>query len=70
MDVPVIGHFNDGVGVFYAEDVLNGAAIRVRFTWSVPSDGAPRWEQAFSADLGVTWEANWRMKFVRAKEPS
>ena len=69
IDVPVIGQFEDGVGVFYADDVLNSAAIRVRFTWSVPSDGVPRWEQAFSADLGVTWETNWKMKFTRAKQP-
>ena len=66
LDVPVIGQFSDGVGVFYANDVLNSAAIRVRFTWSIPADGAPRWEQAFSADAGASWETNWRMKFTRA----
>ena len=65
LDVPVIGQFNDGLGVFDADDVLNGIAIRVRFTWSIPADGAPRWEQAFSADSGVTWETNWKMKFTR-----
>ena len=25
----------------------------------------PRWEQAFSDDGGVTWEANWIMEFTR-----
>jgi len=44
------------VGAFDADDVLNGIAIRVRFTWSIPADGDPRWEQAFSADSGVTRE--------------
>ncbi len=63
--MPVIGQFQDGLGVFYADDVLNGIAIRVRFTWSVPADGAPRWEQAFSTDSGITWETNWKMKFTR-----
>ncbi len=65
VDVPVVGQFKDGVGVFYADDVLNGTAIRVRFTWAVPADGDPRWEQAFSADSGITWETNWKMKFTR-----
>lgn len=66
VDVPVIGQFQDGVGVFYADDILNGAAIRIRFTWSIHADGLPRWEQAFSADSGNTWETNWKMTFTRA----
>lgn len=68
IDVPVVGQFKDGVGVFYADGVLNGTAIRVRFTWSVPADGAPRWEQAFSADFGISWETNWKMKFTRTND--
>ncbi len=68
LDIPVIGQFKDGVGVFYADDVLNGIDIRVRFSWTVPEDGDPRWEQAFSADAGITWETNWKMKFTRRVE--
>lgn len=65
LDVPVIGRFQDGVGTFYADDTLNGRAVRVRFLWFVSADSSPRWEQAFSTDAGATWETNWRMTFTR-----
>ncbi len=63
LDVPVIGGFDDGVGRFYADDCLNGQAIRVRFLWTQPAPARPRWEQAFSADGGERWETNWIMDF-------
>lgn len=31
LDVPVVGHFDQGVGTFFAEDALDGRPIRVRF---------------------------------------
>jgi hypothetical protein len=45
---------------------LNGRPILVRFQWTQTHTGAPRWEQAFSPDNGVSWEINWRMQFTRA----
>lgn len=66
LDVPVVGRFTGPVGVFYAGDTLNGAPIKVRFIWHANPGGNPTWEQAFSADAGVTWETNWTMEFVRA----
>ncbi|MFA6228641.1 MAG: hypothetical protein WC617_00525 [Rhodanobacter sp.] len=65
MDAPVVGQFKEGVGMFYAEDTLNGAPIRVRFIWSTLVPQNPRWEQAFSVDDGITWETNWTMEFSR-----
>lgn len=65
LDVPVVGHFDRGVGTFFAEDVLDGRAIRVRFRWTETQTASPLWEQAFSADAGRTWEANWTMRFHR-----
>jgi hypothetical protein len=65
LDVPVVGVFKDGQGVFLAEDVLDGRSIRVRFRWSMEETGLPRWEQAFSPDGGATWEVNWSMEFHR-----
>lgn len=67
VDVPVVGRFENGVGTFLAEDTLRGMPISIRFTWSVPSPDHPRWEQAFSADGGKTWETNWVMEFRRTE---
>lgn len=65
LDVPVVGSFEQGVGTFFADDVLDGRAIRVRFRWTDTHTDAPLWEQAFSADAGATWEVNWSMRFHR-----
>jgi hypothetical protein len=64
LDTPMTGRFENGAGVFYADDTLAGKPIRVRFLWT-PSCDAPRWEQAFSADGGKSWETNWTMDFTR-----
>lgn len=65
LDVPVVGRFADGVGTFYAADTFNGAPISIRFLWLAANPDQPRWEQAFSADGGATWETNWTMDFSR-----
>jgi hypothetical protein len=68
LDVPVVGGFVDGVGSFYADDMLDDRPIRIRFVWSRQSADSLRWEQAFSADGGTSWEINWHMLFTRASE--
>jgi len=65
LDVPVVGSFSNGEGVFYADDTLGGKPIKVRFIWKANDGVKPRWEQAFSDDAGVTWETNWTMDFER-----
>lgn len=70
VDVPVVGSFRDGVGTFHADDSLNGVPIRIRFNWFTSNPHQPRWEQAFSADGGATWETNWTMDFRRAERPA
>jgi hypothetical protein len=70
LDVPVQGGFADGVGSFYADDTFNGQPIRVRFRWTDTASAAPRWEQAFSADGGASWEVNWTMVFTRPPTPA
>lgn len=62
-DPPVTGSFVNGKGKFTGEDTFNGKPILVRFLWSRIGQPAPRWEQAFSPDGGVTWETNWIMDF-------
>ena len=67
LDAPVVGQFTGNTGLFYADDVLNSKPIKIRFTWSSAPSEEPRWEQAFSADAGSTWETNWIMQFVPAE---
>ncbi|HSL65865.1 MAG TPA: hypothetical protein VK874_14530 [Gaiellaceae bacterium] len=66
LDPPVFGRFSGDTGVFEGEDTFAGRPIVVRFTWSGVTTPTPRWEQAFSADGGETWETNWVMDFTRA----
>jgi len=63
----VKGRFKNGVGIFYAEDTLRGKPIKVRFTWSHITATTARWEQAFSADGGKTWETNWTQKLEKIR---
>jgi len=67
LDPPVKGRFVKGVGTFYADDVLRGKPIKVRFTWSDITPTTARWEQAFSPDGGKTWETNRMQKLERVK---
>jgi len=54
-----------GIGTFHGDDMHAGRAVRVRFVWDARDAARPRWEQAFSADAGATWETNWVMVFTR-----
>jgi hypothetical protein len=68
IEAPMVGGFENGVGTFYADELFNGRPIRVRFLWSNITADSCRWEQAFSADEGRTWETNWIMDFTRAPQ--
>lgn len=59
LTAPVVGAFESGRGEFFGEDTLNGRPIRVRFVISDIDAHSARFEQAFSADGGRTWEVNW-----------
>src|SRR5512134_3651231 len=59
MATPTIGEFKNGRGEFYAQEELAGRAIFVRFVISDITPNSCRFEQAFSADGGKTWEVNW-----------
>lgn len=62
---PVRGKFENGVGTFFGDITLNGKPTRVRLIWSQITPTSARWEQAYSADDGKTWETNWTMSFQR-----
>lgn len=57
---PVTGGFDqNGRGTFYGEDTVNDRTVLVRFVISDIAPKSARFEQAYSADGGVTWETNW-----------
>jgi hypothetical protein len=55
----VHGGFRDRVGEFYGDDQLGGRPIKVRFLIHRQGPDQAKFEQAFSADGGVSWETNW-----------
>lgn len=65
LDEPVVGRFIDGVGIFECDDIYQGTAVRVRYTWNKVDPDHPTWEQAFSTNGGTTWETNWTARFSR-----
>lgn len=64
--VPTIGSFVDGRGEFFDQELFDGRSIFVRYVWADITATSCRWDQAFSADGGKTWETNWIMDFTRA----
>src|SRR6516162_3730639 len=62
------GRFIEGRGEFFDQEVVDGKSVLVRNTFSDITPDSSRFEQAYSADGGRTWEANWIMTFVRAAE--
>ena len=65
---PTIGEFRDGRGEFFSDEELNGKPIRVRNVISDITPDSYRFEQAFSADGGKTWEVNWIAVDTRLKD--
>jgi hypothetical protein len=70
MTQPTIGEFKNGRGEFFNQETLNGRAIYVRFVISDITPDSCRFEQAFSADGGKTWEVNWIATDTRVKDES
>ena len=57
---PMTGGFGGGKrGVFYSVETFDGRRVLVRFVIESTSADSCRFEQAFSADGGITWETNW-----------
>ena len=60
LTAPVYGGFDGrGRGAFFGQDTLGGRIILVRFIITPVSKDEIRFEQAYSADGGATWEMNW-----------
>lgn len=59
MTEPMHGTFKQGKGAFYGQSTVNGRAVLVRFLIFPVNADQWRFEQAYSADGGATWEDNW-----------
>lgn len=59
LTAPLHGRFENGRGEFYGDDRLGDRPIRVRFVITQEGADTARFEQAFSADGGASWEVNW-----------
>ena len=68
LTVPVVGKFDNRVGIFEADEVIEGKALRVRYTWTHVDADHVKWQQGFSFDGGKTWNVNWRMEGTRVKQ--
>lgn len=68
LDPPVKGRFENGVGTFYSDSLVNGKTVRTRYIWSHMTPTSAHWAQASSEDAGKTWDTNWIMEFVRLPE--
>lgn len=68
IDKPVVGTFEGLTGRFYSDDEFEGRPIKVRFTYRNLGPVRASWDQAFSADAGLTWEVNWTMDFARTED--
>src|ERR1700685_1220100 len=60
---PMVGKFQGDRGEFFGDEEVDGKKVLCRFIWT--KGASPRWEQAFSADGGKTWETNWVMTMTR-----
>ncbi len=64
--LPQAGRFgSNGVGDFFAPDTFGGKPIVVRYRWLARAAN-PRFEEAFSADGGKTWETVWTTDYTRS----
>ena len=68
---PVLtGEFKNGRAEFYEQEPYQGREILVRFAISDVTADSCRFEQAFSADGGKTWEVNFIVTETRMKRGS
>ena len=65
---PMIGEFQNGRGVFYDQEVVNGRTALVRNIYFDITPNSYRFEQASSDDGGKTWEPNFTAALTRLEQ--
>ncbi|MGJ7902316.1 hypothetical protein [Lysobacter sp. 1R34A] len=70
LTAPIAGAFKNGRGEFFGHDSFDGRPIRVRFVIECATRDVCRFEQAFSADDGKSWELNWIATDTRIADPA
>jgi hypothetical protein len=68
MTDPMTGSFSAGLGRFHGHDSVDGRTVAARFLIIPVSFDQWRFEQAYSADGGRTWETNWIAIDTRRKD--
>jgi hypothetical protein len=68
LTAPVYGAFENGRGVFYGQDTVEGRIVLVRFVISAITANTARFVQSYSADGGQTWIDNWIATDTRRNE--
>ena len=66
--VPVVGKFDNRIGIFESNKVIEGRALSVRYNWTHVDADRVKWQQGFSFDGDKTWKVNWRMEGTRVKQ--
>ena len=60
LELPMTGGFDGGrQGIFYSVETFKERPVLVRFVIDILDADSCRFEQAFSADAGASWEVNW-----------
>ena len=59
------GYFENGEGIFTADEVDGDTPIKVRGVWDRIMPTSCRWHQAVSRDGGKSWQGNWFMDWQR-----
>jgi hypothetical protein len=67
LDPPVVGSFENGIGLFFCKDFQVGRPVIVVFRWDKTNPENPVWSQAFSDDNGKTWEWNYTNTSYKTK---
>ena len=62
---PGVGRFQHGSGDFYRHETLGDQSVFTRLRFTVSGPETFRWEQAYSADGGGSWETNTIGDFTR-----